>query len=169
MTDRGLAAPNLVESSLAIIGSGQAASGAFVAGPTFSQYGYSWFRDGAFIAEALDNVGQIEQAARFHHWVADVVISTAPGLERAREAARAGRTPAASDYLHCRYGADGLPADTDWPTFQLDGPGIWLWSLAHHVLHGGRLDAELVSAVEHVARYLGRSLVVAVCGCLGGV
>ncbi len=155
MIDRGPAAPDLVGSSLAIIGSGQAASGAFVAGPTFSQYGYSWFRDGAFIAEALDNMGKIEWAARFHHWVAGVVISTAPGLERSREAARAGRTPAAADYLHCRYGADGLPADTDWPTFQLDGPGIWLWSLAHHVLHGGRLDAELVLAVEHVARYLG--------------
>ena len=52
--------------------SGQASSGAFVAGPTFSQYGYCWFRDGAFIAEALDKVGRTEWAARFHRWVAGV-------------------------------------------------------------------------------------------------
>ena len=125
-----------------------------MAGPTFSQYGYSWFRDGAFIAEALDHVGRLEWSARFHHWVARVVLSSAAGLERARAAARAGRFPDAIDYLHCRYGTDGLPADTDWPTFQLDGPGIWLWSMAHHLGRGGQLDAELFDAVGVAARYL---------------
>ena len=44
-------------------------------------------------------------------------------------AARAGRSPDPADYLHCRYDADGVAGPDDWPTFQLDGPGIWLWSL----------------------------------------
>ena len=156
MTDRNASAsPDLVATSLEVIRSGQAAGGAFVAGPTFSQYGYSWLRDGAFIAEALDNSGRLDWASRFHGWVAGVVLSSVPGLERTRETVRAGRAPDAADYLHCRYAADGSPADTDWPTFQLDGPGIWLWSLAHHVLHGGRLDADMHAAIGHVARYLG--------------
>ena len=155
MTAGATAGPDLVAASLEIISAGQARSGAFIAGPTFSQYGYSWFRDGAFIAEALDHVGRLEWSARFHHWVARVILSSAAGLERARAAARAGRFPAAIDYLHCRYGTDGLPADADWPTFQLDGPGIWLWSLAHHVGQGGHLDAELLDAVGVAARYLG--------------
>ena len=109
MTDRTTARLELVESSLEIIGSGQAASGAFVAGPTFAQYGFCWFRDGAFIAEALDKVGRLEWSARFHHWVAGVILESAPGLERARAAARAGGIPEATDYLHCRYDSDGRP------------------------------------------------------------
>lgn len=145
----------LVEASLEVIARGQAPSGAFVAGPTFSQYGYSWFRDGAFIAEALDLAGRVDMAARFHQWVARVVLAAADGLERARAAAREGRIPAASDYLHCRYDADGAPSDdSDWPNFQLDGPGIWLWSLAGHLRHGGRLDPALSAAVAIAARYL---------------
>jgi GH15 family glucan-1,4-alpha-glucosidase len=146
---------DLVAASLEVIGSGQAPSGAFIAGPTFSQYGFSWLRDGAFIAEGLDLVGQTERSARFHRWVARVVLASADGLDRAQAVAREGRIPLPEDYLHCRYAADGTPADLDWPTFQLDGPGIWLWSLEHHLRHGGQLDAGLGAAVDHVARYLG--------------
>ncbi|MFV2063942.1 MAG: glycoside hydrolase family 15 protein [Chloroflexota bacterium] len=145
---------DLVATSLRVISAGQAASGAFVASPTFSQYGYSWLRDGTFIAEALDLVGRIESSARFHHWVAGVVVSSAVGLERAMASARSGQIPSADDYLHCRYHLDGSPADTDWPTFQLDGPGIWLWGLAHHLRHGGQMTAELQRVVLLVSRYL---------------
>ena len=156
MTDHASAAPDLVETSLAVIAGGQTSSGAFLAGPTFSQYGYCWFRDGAFIAEALDKMGRLESSARFHRWVARVLLAQAGNLRRAREAARAGQVPGPADYLHCRYGADGSPSHDDgWPTFQLDGPGIWLWSLAHHLLHGGRLEGEVREAVATAARYLG--------------
>jgi GH15 family glucan-1,4-alpha-glucosidase len=156
LTRHDRAIPDLVEVSFDVISHGQASSGAFVAGPTFSQYGYSWFRDGAFIAEALDLSGRTAWSARFHHWVARLVLASADGLERARAAAREGKPPAAADYLHCRYGADGAPSDDEaWPNFQLDGPGIWLWSLARHVRLGGRLDAELHAAFKVVARYLG--------------
>lgn len=155
MTEPGSdTARDLVAGSLQVIGSGQAPSGAFIAGPTFSQYGYSWLRDGSFIAEGLDLVGQTEASARFHRWVARVVLASTEGMERARATARKGGIPTAEEYLHCRYSADGSPADADWPTFQLDGPGIWLWSLQNHLHHGGQLDAGLDAAVDHVARYL---------------
>lgn len=146
---------DLVATSLAVIRAGQAPSGALTAGPTFSQYGFSWFRDGSFIAEALSMVGEAEAADRFHHWVAHIVLASAQGIERARAAGRAGRVPDQEDYLHCRYSVDGEPSrDDGWFSFQLDGPGIWLWSLTRHLLYGGRLDAELRAAVVPTARYL---------------
>lgn len=145
---------DLAAVSLEVIAAGQAASGAFIAGPTFSQYGYSWFRDGAFIAEALDLVGEHERSGRFHRWVARLVLGSVDGLERARAAARRGIVPDEADYLHCRYAPDGAAGGDDWPTFQLDGPGIWLWALARHLRLGSDHDDDLRSAAAHVARYL---------------
>ncbi len=155
MTRHHRTTPDLVIASLEVIRAGQTPSGAFVAGPTFSQYGYSWFRDGAFIAEALDLAGKPAMAARFHRWVAGIVSSSSAGLERARAAARAGRMPDDDDYLHCRYDAQGRTSGDDgWFNFQLDGPGIWLWSLSRHVRLGGLLEPEVSDAIVPVARYL---------------
>lgn len=140
--------------SLEIISAWQTPQGAFIAGPTFSQYHYAWLRDGAFIAEALDDVGELGPAARFHDWVASVVLAAASGIERSMAAVAAGQAPEAADYLHCRYRADGSTGPDDWPTFQLDGPGIWLWSLAHHVRAGGSISDEHRRAVDLLARYL---------------
>ncbi len=142
--------------SVDVIRAGQAPNGAFIAGPTFSQYGYAWLRDGAFIAEALDLVGQHDPAERFHAWVADVVCDSAAGIERSIEAGRAGSQPDPADYLHCRYAVDGSVGPDDWPTFQLDGPGIWLWSLGRHAAATGRpaLDGHLAEAALLAGRYL---------------
>lgn len=140
--------------SLDLLLGGQSASGAFIAGPTFGQYRYAWFRDGSFIAEALDLSGRLGEAARFHDWVATIIIGARDGIERSIEAARAGGSPASGDYLHCRYELDGTPGPDDWPTFQLDGPGIWLWSLAHHSRAGGTLRPEHRDAALLAARYL---------------
>jgi isomaltose glucohydrolase len=64
----------LVARSIEIIRDGQAASGAYAASPTFSQYrDFCWFRDGAFIAEAMSRVGEIESAERFFDWCAEIV------------------------------------------------------------------------------------------------
>ncbi|MCY7418154.1 MAG: hypothetical protein LH650_06590, partial [Chloroflexi bacterium] len=127
----------LARRSLDIIRAGQAPSGAFVAGPTFSQYGYAWLRDGAFIAEALDLVGELAMSTRFHDWAAGVILRGAPGVERSIQVASGGGIPERADYLQCRYTLDGSVVLDDWPAFQSDGPGIWAWSLAHHVRHGG--------------------------------
>lgn len=144
----------LALTSLDVIRSGQDPGGAFVAGPTFSQYRYAWLRDGAFIAEALDLVGETAAARRFHDWVASVVTGAADGVACSIVAGRAGRVPSRADYLHCRYQLDGTPGIDDWPTFQLDGPGIWLWSLAHHLRHGGVLTGEHTAAAGLAGRYL---------------
>jgi GH15 family glucan-1,4-alpha-glucosidase len=146
---------DLARRSVEVILEGQAPSGAFIASPTFEQYRFSWLRDGAFITEALDLVGHQAAAARFHDWVAALVEDGRSGIERAVAAARAGQPIAPADYLHCRYDVDGHPGPEDWPTFQLDGPGIWLWSLAHHARSGGTLSPPHRGAAALVARYLG--------------
>ena len=144
----------LADRSLEVILGGQAPSGAFIAGPTFGQYRYAWLRDGAFIAEALDVVGRTDAAARFHDWVAGLIVAAAGGIKRSIKAVADGGSPAPEDYLHCRYEADGSLGPDDWPTFQLDGPGIWLWSLAEHGRRGGAITASHQHAARLAARYL---------------
>lgn len=145
---------SLAERSLEVILESQAQSGAFIAGPGFSQYGYAWFRDGAFTARALDRFDRADAAAKFHAWAAQVVLERRTGLEHAAAAARAGRAPAIEDYLHCRYATDGSAADEAWPTFQLDGPGIWLWSLAGHAAATGALSPDVRRAARLAGEYL---------------
>jgi GH15 family glucan-1,4-alpha-glucosidase len=151
---RAAPALDLFERSLEIIHAGQAPSGAFIASPTFGQYDYAWLRDGAFVAEALDLVGDIPAAARFHHWVASIVNGARAGIERSITAVASGSRPRVEDYIHCRYGMDGSLGPEDWPTFQLDGPGIWVWSLGHHARCGGAIDDDLLAAAGLVTRYL---------------
>jgi GH15 family glucan-1,4-alpha-glucosidase len=147
---------DLAAQSLALIRSGQADSGAFIASPTFGQYRYAWLRDGSFVAEALDLIGCLEEAGRFHDWVAGLIISASAGIERSIAIVSAGRAPSPADYLHCRYEVGGAVGPGDWPTFQLDGPGIWLWALAHHARSGGRLTATHLGAAALASRYLAR-------------
>lgn len=149
-----VASGDLAARSLEVILAGQADSGAFIASPTFDQYRYAWLRDGSFIAEGLDLVGRLDAAAAFHNWVARVVTGARDGIERSIAAGIAGRPPSPEDYLHCRYEVDGTPGPEGWPTFQLDGPGIWLWSLAHHVAAGGTPTREHLEAALLAARYV---------------
>ena len=155
-----ITAGKLVERSLEVIQDGQASSGAFLASPTFEQYRFSWFRDGAFVAEAVDLHGRLDSSARFHAWAARIIAGAAEGMTRAIATALAGDEPDPGDYLDCRYAAGGGSGagvglhDEGWPTFQLDGPAIWLWSLVHHLQHGGTLTADVREVVPLTARYL---------------
>lgn len=58
--------------------------------------------------------------------------------------------------LPTRFTLDGdeEPADSDWPNFQLDGYGAWLWTVADHARRGGVLPAEVVEAAGLVDGYL---------------
>ena len=124
-------------SSADIIFAGQAASGGYVASPTFSQYrGYCWFRDGAFIAEAMSRVGETGSAERFFDWCADIVRARPDGP------------------WDSRYRLDGGRDRTSWwPHRQWDGLGLWVWAMRNHVgRHGAapRWD----DAAGHVVRWL---------------
>lgn len=137
-----------------VILANQHAGGAYVAGPTFSQYPYAWLRDGAFIAHAMDVAGERSSAARFHAWVARAVDRHLPRLEAVVAQGRAGRHPDEEAFLPARFAVDGGWEDDGWPAFQLDGYGQWLWSLERHAALVGDVPAELRVAARRVAEYL---------------
>jgi GH15 family glucan-1,4-alpha-glucosidase len=135
----------------------QAESGAYLASPTFSDYRYCWFRDGAYTAYAMDLAGEHESARRFHDWCARVVSRRQAAVERAIAKAKQGEALAESDYLHTRYTLDGFEGDDEaWPNFQLDGLGTWLWALAQHAHLVGltALPPYWQEAASLTARYL---------------
>ena len=146
--------PDLYHHSLKVIQTYQSPGGAYVASPNFATYRYAWFRDGAFTAYAMDVAGRHESARRFHDWASRTVLRHAEQAERAIEKAMRGQ-PLGEDYLHTRYAVDGQAGTQDWPNFQIDGLGTWLWALAWHL----RCTAEpLPSTWKHAVRLVARYL-----------
>ena len=142
--------------SIELIRAHQAPSGAYVASPTFGEYAYCWFRDGAYIAYAMDLVGEHGSANRFYGWATHMVESRRAQIERTVGAALQGNIAAREDLLHTRYALNGDTTDDDWPNFQLDGFGTLLWGIAEHVSISGRaLPEGWRGAVDLLARYLG--------------
>ena len=123
---------NLAQRSIDVIRAGQSPSGAYVACPNFEQYRYSWFRDGAFIADAMREAGEIDSADLFFDWCARVILSRPTGPWDAR------------------YRLGGEPDRSDWPKLQIDGLGLFLWALRRRG-SSPRWD----DAAATVARWLG--------------
>ena len=146
----------LARRSLEVLRAGQSPSGAFVASPAFDVYRYAWLRDGAFCAHALDVVGEREAAARWHDWVSTSIEAHRSSIEAVTQRIAGGETPPPSAMPPARYTLDGAlepPEDDPWPNFQIDGYGMWLWSLEEH-LSPAPLPERLARTVELVAAYL---------------
>jgi GH15 family glucan-1,4-alpha-glucosidase len=147
---------DLVGTSVRAMLANQRPNGAFIASPDFAQYQYCWLRDGSFIAYALDRAGEHGSAARFHRWCASAVDHVAPLMERALERARLGKPVDPGAMPPGRFTIDGFVANDNWPNFQIDGYGLWLWSLCEHLERSStdRLADGLAPAVERTAQYL---------------
>jgi GH15 family glucan-1,4-alpha-glucosidase len=130
---------DLAARSVALILEHQAPSGAYPACPAFAPYRYCWFRDGSFVADAMSRCGKVASAEAFFDWCARVIVS------------RGGKR------LHARYTLDGRESDETWPTFQLDGYGLWLRALREHGARHGRSVGPHEQAVELTLGYLARS------------
>ncbi len=147
----------ITERSLAVLREGQARSGAFVASPAFRVYDFGWLRDGSFCAHALDRVGHRAASGAFHRWVQETIERQRPQAESAIRRADSGETPPADAMLPARFTLSGAIEEHDphdpWPNFQVDGYGLWLWSLEQH-LAGRALDASQAATVDLTARYL---------------
>lgn len=137
---------NLYDTSQNIIAAGQAPNGAYIASPTFSQYGFAWLRDGAWTAYGMDCAGQHASARAFYLWVGRTLSSQADHLERLLQKLDRSDTPDDADYLPTRFTLDGAISQDDWWNFQLDGYGTWLWGLVAHIDMTG--DHELWRALE---------------------
>jgi isomaltose glucohydrolase len=132
----------LAARSVALIESLQHDSGAYPASPTFSAYqGYSWFRDGAFIADGMSAAGAVESASRFFDWCDRMLAERRTRIAEIVAAEAAG-TPLPDDaMLATRFTLDGVEGSDDWWDFQTDGYGTWVWAaVAHARRHGVGLD-----------------------------
>jgi len=74
---------DLFTRSIEVIKKNQHSSGAYLASPNFSTYRYCWYRDGSFIAYAMNLIGEHESAARFHDWASSNVLSRVDIIQRA--------------------------------------------------------------------------------------
>jgi GH15 family glucan-1,4-alpha-glucosidase len=104
--------------SVDVIRAGQSPEGGYVASPSFPPYGYSWLRDGSFVADAMSRAGEVESAEAFFDWAARIVDD---GLG-----------------FDARYTLDGHADATEWPHRQHDGWGLWLWAVRTHCERHGR-------------------------------
>jgi GH15 family glucan-1,4-alpha-glucosidase len=134
----------------------QSVSGAFIASPDFAQYHYSWLRDGSFCAYALDQAGEHEASRRFHWWVNNAVEGISTIIDSVIDRREGGESLDPSHMPPARFALDGSTVVDDWPNFQIDGYGTWLWSLGQHLLNTGHdeVPAELLGSVARVGRYL---------------
>jgi GH15 family glucan-1,4-alpha-glucosidase len=144
----------LVRHSVSVIESNQSTTGAYPASPNFPVYRYCWFRDGAFIADAMSRVGRIESVDAFFAWCARVVDARGDRIDALVERRSRGDHIAPEEFLPCRYTLDGDESAEEWWEFQLDGYGTWLWSLDQHAERGGTSAEHYASAVELTVRYL---------------
>lgn len=146
----------LREQSIEVILEGQAPSGAFVASPDFAPYRYCWLRDGTFCAYALDLCGEHDAAEQFYRWVGKVIAAMGSRVTRLVARAQMGDAISPSELLPARYNIDGTAVGDDWPNFQLDGYGTWMWGLSQHALLAGRAGVweELADAVDITCTYL---------------
>lgn len=119
--------------SIDVIKKFQHESGAYVASPDFENYQYCWLRDGSFIAYGMDCVGEHQSADRFYQWIDRVIKKQTGKLRILLEKKASGQTLQSHDFLPCRYTLAGEEARDEWPNFQLDGYGTWLWGLCKHM------------------------------------
>jgi GH15 family glucan-1,4-alpha-glucosidase len=133
----------------------QSANGALVASPDFPQYQFCWLRDGSFVAHALDRVGEREASARFHSWCRSAINGVTNLMGAAVQRREASKELEPATMPPARFSLAGSVVADDWPNFQIDGYGTWLWSLREHLGQPARpLPEEFVGVVAQTARYL---------------
>jgi GH15 family glucan-1,4-alpha-glucosidase len=115
--------------SIHVLAANQAPGGAFLATPVMPDYHYCWFRDGSYIARALDLAGRHDEVRRFHAWAARVIEQNGARVARAEKLARAGVPIDEAATLHTRYTIERQAGTDAWSNFQLDGFGTWLWAV----------------------------------------
>ncbi|NLY90393.1 MAG: glycoside hydrolase family 15 protein [Firmicutes bacterium] len=147
---------NLKERSIQIIKENQHPGGAFIASPNFPNYRFCWLRDGTFIAYALDLNGEHEAARKFYTWVNTRLQEQTGKIDLLGDKIRAREELSSRDFLPTRYTLEGAEHEDDWPNFQLDGYGAWLWGLAEHLRLTGaqRLPEEFAPSIRATVKYL---------------
>ena len=134
---------DIARRSREVIKEHQHANGAYPASPSFSAYrGYSWLRDGAFIAEGMSRAGEVESASAFHTWVSDRLAERREQVDLLLRRADEGQPLVPADMLPTRFEIEPSGEPDTWWNFQTDGYGMWLWAVVEHARrHGLDLSA----------------------------
>lgn len=154
-TEYELQRERLRDISLSLILENQHQSGAFVASPTFFQYGFSWLRDGTYIAYSLLRKGYNHEVRSHIQWVADVIARYSFKVEKLPELLNSLEPQKNNWFFSARYTLEGEEDTSDWPNFQIDGYGSWLWLVAEYMKHTSRqLPADWEESAKTVITYL---------------
>ena len=100
--------------------------------------------------------GEHRRPGRYHAWVNRAIGGISTLIDRAIDWHRQGK-PLHPDHMPpARFALDGSTVADDWPNFQIDGYGTWLWALGQHLLSTGqdRVPELFRPSVERVGRYL---------------
>ena len=147
------------ETSVELLAGAQTSDGAIPASTVHEVYRYGWLRDGSWCAYALERAGRPEATAAWHHWVATTLLAHEDRVEEALAAVAAGRVDGLV-MMPARFTLTGEEEEAhgedeeEWPNFQTDCYGFWLWALADHLRRGGTLTTALERAARLVVRYL---------------
>jgi len=146
----------LIRRSVVSILDNQNETGAIVASPDFAEYGFCWLRDSSFCAYALDLAGEHDASARYHHWVRRAVEGITPLMESVTKSQRQGESLDDELMPPARFSLSGAMVHDDWPNFQIDGYGTWLWSLEQHLEATGQriLPGVFIPVVRTIASYI---------------
>lgn len=146
---------SLAAHSVTLIATLQHPTGAYPASPTFSAYaGYSWFRDGAFIADGMSAANAVDSASQFFDWCETILLDRRTQIDAIELAEAAGTPLANSQMLATRFTFNGGEGNDDWWDFQTDGFGTWVWAaIAHAQRHGLSLE-RWRRGIELSVRYL---------------
>lgn len=134
----------------------QSKNGAIIASPDFAEYSFCWLRDSSFNAYALDLGGEHAASSRYHLWVNRAVTGIARTIDDVIDVHDRGEALNPLNMPPARFALDGSVVVDDWPNFQIDGYGTWLWSLGQHLDCTGatQIPEEYLNSVRRVARYL---------------
>lgn len=145
-----------VSSSVELLASAQTPGGAIPASTVHDIYRYGWLRDGSWCAYALDRAGHRDAASAWHHWVARTLLAHEHRVDEAIDAVRTDQVNGLV-MKPARFALDGHEENAggeEWPNYQTDCYGFWLWALADHIRRGGVLDDHLHAAIRLTIRYL---------------
>ncbi|MDN5360604.1 MAG: hypothetical protein PWQ84_1667 [Thermotogaceae bacterium] len=141
---------DLLETSIKIIKENQHESGAYIASPNFSQYGFSWLRDSSFIAEAMLYAGETESAKRYFEWVEGVIDRYSEKITKTLS--KNNEDISTEDYLPTRYRLDGKLNKDNWENAQIDGYGTYLWAINEY---SKRQDFSFnIQPIQYISEYL---------------
>ncbi len=153
--DHEIQRSKLREVSISIILENQHPTGGFTASPTFSQYGYSWLRDGTYIAYSLLRIGRFDAVRAYIQWVADVIGRYDFKIDQLAGLLESGLPKQNNWFLSARYTLEGKEDTSDWPNFQIDGYGSWLWLTGEYLrARNEAIPSDWSTRAEAVVTYL---------------